>query len=36
VSWLLNLLIGDKRRDDRRQDEEPPPVRVVRVRKPLD
>jgi len=36
VSWLLNLLIGDKRWDDRRPDEEPPPVRVVRVRKPLD
>jgi putative membrane protein len=30
VSWLLNLLIGDKRRRDK--DEEPPPVRVVRVR----
>ena len=28
VSWLLNLLIGDKRR----RNEEPPPVRVVRVR----
>jgi putative membrane protein len=28
VSWLLNLLIGDKRR----RDDEPPPVRVVRVR----
>jgi len=28
VSWLLNLLIGDKRRED----DEPPPVRVVRVR----
>jgi putative membrane protein len=28
VSWLLNLLIGD----DRRQKNEPPPVRVVRVR----
>jgi putative membrane protein len=27
VSWLLNLLIGDKRR----RDDEPPPVRVVRV-----
>jgi putative membrane protein len=32
VSWLLNLLIGD----DRRQDGGPPPVRVVSVRKPLD
>jgi putative membrane protein len=32
VSWLLNLLI----RDNRPQDHEPPPVRVVRVRKPLD
>ena len=30
VSWLLNLLIGDKRRQD--NDDEPPPVRVVRVR----
>ena len=28
VSWLLNLLIGDKRQ----RDNEPPPVRVVRVR----
>ena len=28
VSWLLNLLVGDKRR----RDDEPPPVRVVRVR----
>ena len=28
VSWVLHLLIGDKRR----QDDEPPPVRVVRVR----
>jgi putative membrane protein len=28
VSWLLNLLTGDKRRED----DEPPPVRVVRVR----
>ena len=28
VSWLLNLLIGDKRK----RDNEPPPVRVVRVR----
>jgi len=28
VSWLLNLLIGDKRK----RDDEPPPVRVVRVR----
>ena len=28
VSWLLHLLIGDKRR----RDDEPPPVRVVRVR----
>jgi putative membrane protein len=28
VSWLLNLLVGDKRR----RDNEPPPVRVVRVR----
>jgi putative membrane protein len=28
VSWLLNLLIGDKRR----RKEEPPPVRVVDVR----
>jgi putative membrane protein len=28
VSWLLNLLIGDKRK----RDSEPPPVRVVRVR----
>jgi len=28
VSWLLNLLIGDKRT----RDQEPPPVRVVRVR----
>jgi putative membrane protein len=27
VSWLLNLLIGDKRR----RNDEPPPVRVVRV-----
>jgi putative membrane protein len=27
VSWLLNLLIGDKRK----RDNEPPPVRVVRV-----
>ena len=36
VSWLLNLLIGDKSRDDREPDDEPPPVRVVRVRKPLD
>jgi uncharacterized membrane protein YvlD (DUF360 family) len=30
VSWLLNLLIRDKRRRDK--DDEPPPVRVVRVR----
>ena len=30
VSWLLNLLIGDKRRQNK--DDEPPPVRVVRVR----
>ena len=28
VSWLLNLLIGDKRK----RDNEPPPVRVVSVR----
>jgi len=28
VSWVLNLLTGDKRR----RDEEEPPVRVVRVR----
>ena len=28
VSWVLNLLIGDKRQPDG----EPPPVRVVRVR----
>jgi len=28
VSWLLNLLVGDKRK----RDNEPPPVRVVRVR----
>ena len=28
VSWLLHLLIGDKRR----RDDEPPPVRVVHVR----
>jgi putative membrane protein len=28
VSWLLNLLIGDKRR----RNDEPPPVRVVHVR----
>jgi len=28
VSWLLHLLIGDKRRED----DQPPPVRVVRVR----
>ena len=28
VSWVLHLLIGDKRRHD----DEPPPVRVVRVR----
>ena len=28
VSWLLHLLIGDKRRED----DETPPVRVVRVR----
>jgi hypothetical protein len=28
VSWLLHLLIGDKRRPDH----QPPPVRVVRVR----
>ena len=28
VSWLLNLLIGDKRN----RDNEPPPVRVVSVR----
>jgi putative membrane protein len=28
VSWLLNLLIGDKRT----RNHEPPPVRVVRVR----
>jgi putative membrane protein len=28
VSWILNLLIGDERREDR----ELPPVRVVRVR----
>jgi putative membrane protein len=28
VSWLLNLLIGDKRK----RDDEPPPVRVVHVR----
>jgi putative membrane protein len=32
VSWLLHLLIGD----NRRRDDQPPPVRVVRVRKPLD
>jgi putative membrane protein len=32
VSWLLNLLIGDNRRDRRPRDDEPPPVRVVRVR----
>ena len=30
VSWVLNLLIGDKRRRDDKN--EPPPVRVVRVR----
>ena len=29
VSWVLNLLVGDKRRRD---NDEPPPVRVVRVR----
>jgi len=28
VSWVLNLIIGDKRRD---HDDEPPPVRVVRI-----
>jgi len=28
VSWLLNLLIGDRPK----RDDEPPPVRVVRVR----
>jgi putative membrane protein len=28
VSWLLNLLVGDKRK----RDDEPPPARVVRVR----
>jgi putative membrane protein len=32
VSWPLHLLI----RDDWKRDDEPPPVRVVRVRKPLD
>jgi putative membrane protein len=32
VSWLLHLLIGD----NRQRDDEPAPVRVVRVRKPLD
>jgi len=32
VSWLLHLVIGD----NRRRDDEPAPVRVVRVRKPLD
>ena len=30
VSWLLNLLIGDRRRQN--NDDEPPPVHVVRVR----
>jgi putative membrane protein len=30
VSWVLNLLIGDKRR--RNNKNEPPPVRVVHVR----
>ena len=30
VSWLLNLLIGDRRRQN--DDDEPPPVHVVRVR----
>jgi putative membrane protein len=28
VSWLLNLIVGDRRK----RDNEPPPVRVVRVR----
>jgi len=28
VSWLLNLIVGN----NRRQDDEPPPVRVVNVR----
>ena len=28
VSWVLNLLVGDKREHD----DEPPPVRVVKVR----
>jgi putative membrane protein len=32
VSWLLHLLIGNNRQPD----DQPPPVRVVRVRKPLD
>src|SRR6266704_3229231 len=32
VSWLLHLVTGD----NRQRDDEPPPVRVVRVRKPLD
>ncbi len=32
VSWVLNLFIRDKRSED----DEPPPVRVVRVRSPLD
>src|SRR5437763_8119931 len=36
VSWLLHLLMGDRRGDDPGRDHEPPPVRVVRVRKPLD
>jgi hypothetical protein len=27
VSWLLNLIVGN----NRRQDGEPPPVRVVKV-----
>jgi putative membrane protein len=31
VSWVLNLLIGDKRRRNNNNNE-PPPVRVVRVR----
>ena len=32
VSWLLNLLVGDKIT----RNHEPPPVRVIRVREPLD
>jgi putative membrane protein len=34
VSWVLHLIIGDKRRDKNGGGHQPPPVRVVRIQLP--